>query len=72
MTGVIEAVLAVFDMIGNWIGGAFENLIPIFWTATEGGAGSLTFMGVLAVAGLAISVVLLLLNIVQRFLHFRG
>lgn len=71
--GVITAILAVFTAIGEWFSTAFNNIIPIFWTAPVGeGAGSLTFMGVLAVAGLAFSVVFLLIGIVQRFLKFQG
>lgn len=71
--GVLTAILAVFSSIGTWFATAFDQLIPIFWKEAEsGGTGSLTFMGVLAVAGLAFSVVFLLIGIVQRFLKFRG
>lgn len=65
---VLDSVLNVFDAIGTWIGDAFTALIPVFYDSTTG----LTFMGVLAVAALAISITLLLLNIIQNFLHFRG
>lgn len=71
--GVLSAILQVFTSVGQWFGTAFNQLIPIFWTAGEGStSGSLTFMGVLAVAGLAFSVVFLLIGIVQRFLKFQG
>ena len=65
---VLEAILAVFMSVGEWIGGAITALIPIFWVAETG----LTFLGVLAVAGLAISVTFLLIGLIQNFLHFRG
>lgn len=65
---ILTAILAVFSMIGDWITGAVTDLMPMFYTAETG----LTFMGVLAVAGLAFSVVFLILGILQRFLHFRG
>lgn len=65
---VLDSVLDVFDAIGTWIGDAFSALVPVFYDAQTG----LTFMGVLAVAGLAVSITLLLLNIIQNFLHFRG
>lgn len=65
---VLDAVLAVFTAIGNWITGAVTQLIPMFYTAEAG----LTFMGVLAVAGLAFSVIFLVIGIIQNFLHFRG
>jgi hypothetical protein len=71
--GVLEAILAIFTGIGNWMSTAFDQIIPIFWKAADtGDGGTLTFMGVLAVAGLAISVVFLLIAVVQRFLQFRG
>ena len=72
--GVLTAILAVFTAIGGWFSTAFDNIIPIFWTAPAdaSGSGSLTFMGVLAVAGLAFSVVFLLIGIVQKFLKFRA
>lgn len=71
---VLDQILDVFESIGEWIPTAINSLVPMFWTAptTEGGAGSLTFLGVLAVAGLAFSVVFLLVGIIQRFLHFAG
>lgn len=69
---VLEAVLAVFLGVAEWIGDAMESLVPIFWTVSDGGAGtgSLTFFGVLAVASLAFSVVFLCLGLVGKFLRF--
>lgn len=72
MTNVLTAVLAVFTSVADWLSTAVQQMIPVFWTASESGAGSLTFMGVLAVAGLAISVAFLLMGIIQRFLRFRA
>lgn len=68
MTSVLEAVLAVFTMVAEWIAEAVQSVIPMFYVAQTG----LTFLGVLAVAGLAISVVFLLIGVIQNFLHFRG
>ena len=71
--GVLTAILSIFTEIGEWFVTSFNMVVPIFWTAPVGEtAGSLTFMGVLAVAGLAISVVFLLIGIIQRFLKFKG
>ena len=75
MTGtVLESILAVFSAIGEWFADFVPTLYELFWTAPTGSAtsGSLTFLGVLAVAGLAISVVFLVLGLIQRFLHFGG
>lgn len=71
--GVLTNVLEVFSGIGEWISTAVNDLVPMFYTAgSDGGAGELTFLGVLAVAGLAISVVFLIIGVIQNFLHFRG
>lgn len=72
MTSVLTAILAVFTAIGQWIPTAIQDMIPIFWTAGADGAGTLTFMGVLAVAGLAFSVIFLIIGLIQKFLHFAG
>lgn len=65
---VLSAILEVFSNVGTWITTAVQNIIPMFYVAESG----LTFLGVLAVAGLAFSVVFLLIGIIQRFLHFAG
>lgn len=65
---IVTAVTGVFTEIGAWIISQINALTPIFYNAETG----LTFLGVLAVCGLAFSVVFLLIGIIQRFLHFRG
>ena len=73
MDNVVGAILQVFTGVGNWITTGVNNMVPMFWQAAEtGSAGELTFLGVLAVAGLAISVTFLLIGVIQNFLHFRG
>lgn len=67
--GVLESVLSVFTGIGEWISSSVVALIPMFWNSTD---STLTFLGVLAVAGLAFSVVFLIIGLIQNFLHFRG
>ncbi len=68
MTGVITSMTAVFDAIMTWFAGAFAKIVPIFYVAESG----LTFLGVLAVIGLSISIFFLLVGLVQNFLHLRG
>lgn len=68
MNGVLTSVFDVFSATSTWITESVQDLIPMFY-GTEGG---LTFLGVLAVAGLAFSVVFLLIGLIQRFLHFAG
>lgn len=65
--GVLADILEVFNSIATWISSAVTSLIPMFWTAD-----GLTFLGVLAVAGLSISVIFLIIGVIQNFLHFRG
>lgn len=67
VTNVLTQILEVFSQVGSWITTAVNNIVPMFYADS-----SLTFLGVLAVAGLAFSVVFLLIGIIQRFLHFAG
>lgn len=67
MTNVLDAILAVFMSVAEWIADAVVALVPMFYD--ENG---LTFLGILAVAGLAISVAFLIIGVIQNFLHFRG
>lgn len=68
MNTILSSILAVFLSVGEWIGDAVTALTPMFWVAETG----LTFLGTLAVAGLAFSVAFLIIGIIQNFLHFRG
>lgn len=68
MSGVLEAILDIFSSVASWIADAVASLVPMFYDAETG----LTFLGVLAVAGLAISVAFLIIGVIQNFLHFRG
>lgn len=65
---ILDAILDVFTGVGTWISEAVTDLLPMFYVADTG----LTLLGVLAVAGLAFSVVFLVIGIIQNFLHFRG
>lgn len=70
---VLDSILSVFGAIGEWFSEFVPTLFNLFWTAgSDGTGGSLTFLGVLAVAGLAFSVVFLVIGLIQNFLHFRG
>lgn len=70
---IITAMTNVFDAVFTWIMSAVNAVIPIFWTAGTGDtAGSLTFLGILALIGLAISIFFLLVGLIQNFLHLRG
>jgi hypothetical protein len=63
---ILDSILDVFSSVGTWISEAITNLMPMFYSAESG----LTIVGVLAVAGLAFSIVFLLLNVITGFLRF--
>ena len=65
---MITAITDVFTEIGTWITSQISALMPVFYTEADG----LTFLGILAVCGLAFSVIFLIMGIIKRFLHFRG
>lgn len=66
-SSVIVAMTAVFDAIFTWILGALQAVLAIFWTGE-----ALTFLGVLALIALGISIFFLLVGVIQNFLHLRG
>lgn len=72
-TDIVQAILAVFGDISEWIIQALLDLTGLFWSANGTGEGfSLTFFGVMAVVGLGISVIFLLIRVIQNFLHLRS
>lgn len=67
MANVVTAITEVFSAIGDWISSAINDLVPMFYNAESG----LTFIGVLAVMGLGISVIFLIIGVIQSFLRLR-
>lgn len=67
MNAVLTSVLEVFSSVGTWMAEAVNDLIPMFYGET-----GLTFLGVLSVAGLAFSVIFLILGVISNFLSFRS
>ena len=65
---MLQHVFEVFSGVGDWIVSAVPDMLGMFYNSTDG----LTFLGILAVAGLGFSVVFLLIGLIQNFLHFRG
>lgn len=65
---VIVSIFAVFTQFIEWLVEAIPSITGIFYVAETG----LTFIGVLAVASLAMSVAFLLFGLVQRFVKFKG
>ena len=67
---VISAITSVFTAVFTWIKTAITSVIEVFYTSGE--SGGLTFLGVLALIALAISIFFLLMGLIQNFLHLRG
>lgn len=65
-TNVLSAVLDVFSQVGTWFGEAISDMTPIFYANNE-----LTLIGVLCVAGLAISVIMLILAMIRSYMRFQ-
>lgn len=67
-TGVVGQVLAVLTAIAGWFIETIPSLFPLFYSPETG----LTIVGVLSVCGLGVGVILLLINKVSDFFHWRG
>lgn len=69
----LTSIFGVFSKTGEWLTQFIPTLISLFWNEGSGeSAGSLTFLGILALVGLSISVFFLIMGLIQNFLHFRG
>lgn len=65
---IVTAITTVFDAIATWLVGALGDLGAVFYVAETG----LTFIGTLAVIGLAIGIVFLVMGVIQNFLRMRS
>lgn len=71
---------AILDVITTFIEGtatAFANvvkaIIPVFWAAGAGeGSGTLTFLGVIVLISLSVSLLTFVINWVTRLVKARG
>lgn len=71
MSNFLTQMLAVFTSIGGWFSETLPTFTNLFYVASGENAG-FTMLGYLAIAGLGISIVFLLVNVISRFLKFRG
>ena len=63
-TGVVSAILAVWTAIANWYIDTFELVPKIFYNSETG----LTFVGVLAVVGAGLAIIIGLVMTIRSFL----
>lgn len=68
VSAIVTAITSVFSAISDWIVNVIPDAVGVFYNAESG----LTFLGVLALMALGVSVFFLLMGLVQNFLHFRG
>ena len=61
----IDGITSVFSQIGSFVAFALSSLVSIFWTGQN-----LTFIGVLAVCGLCIAIILLLVYLIVKYMRF--
>lgn len=66
-TTVLDSILSVFTGIGDWIASAVTAITPMFYDGS-----SLTFLGVLAIAGLGFSTIFMVMGLITNFLNFRS
>lgn len=71
---MVGAITQVWTEIMTWITTALGSIQDVFYTAgaTADDPGSLTFLGILAVAGVAIAISLLIIRLLQNFLRLRS
>lgn len=68
MGSIISSVTTVFSDIASWFVEFIPTIIGLFYVDGTG----LTFLGVLAVMSLAISIFFLVMGLIQNFLNFRS
>ena len=70
---MIEAITSVWTDVMEWITTSLGSVQDVFYTpGVSGGAGSLTFLGTLAVISVAIGIAFLVIGVIQNFLRLRG
>ena len=68
MKVMIESIVGVWEDVMSAIVGLFNSAQGLFWNSTD---STLTFLGVLSVIGVAIAIVLLVVNLIRDFLQLR-
>lgn len=63
----ITKMLEVFSTVGDWIVETFSSTTALFYAAETG----FTFIGGITLVGVAIAIILLVLNTIKDFLHLR-
>lgn len=70
--GILDVITTIVEGIASAFANVVQALVPIFWTASAEGAGSLTFIGVVVLISLSIALVTFMINWVTRIVKARG
>lgn len=65
---MIGHITTVWTEIMEWVTTSISSVQDVFYTAESG----LTFLGTLAVVGVAIGIAFLIIGVIQNFLKLRG
>lgn len=68
MTTLITTILSVFTQVVEWITGAVNAVVPMFYSAETG----LTLIGTMSIITVAFGVCFLIVGLIQRFMGFRS
>lgn len=69
---MIDAITKVWSDVMVWITTSLGSVQEVFYTAgSNGGSGSLTFLGTLSVISVAIGIAFLVIGVIQSFLRLR-
>lgn len=70
---MVTTITAVWESVVTFITGLFGKITTLFYTPGTGdGAGSLTFVGVMAVIMAGVAILLLVFNLIRSFFPMRG
>lgn len=70
---ILDAITTLIEGVASAFANVVNSLVPIFWSAGAGDvAGSLTFVGVIVLISLSISLLTFIVNWVTRLVKARG
>ena len=70
---MVTTITAVWESVVSFITGLFSDITTLFYTPGTGdAAGSLTFVGVMAVIMAGVAILLLVFNLIRSFFPMRG
>lgn len=70
---MVTAITSVWESVITFITGLFSEITKLFYTPGTGtAAGSLTFVGIMAVIMAGVAILLLVFNLIRSFFPMRG